>query len=106
MRQPTRGGPAPQVSDDVLALFVVAVLFGAPILAMLSGAGDGIATWLVEHHVLTRDDVLLTFAASAGLDLGRIVIAVGVLLGLLAWAVHAAQQRRSVDRRPGVSPRQ
>lgn len=93
-----RGGPAPQVSDDVLALLVVGVIFGAPVVAMLSGAGNGIATWLVARGVLTHNDVLVTLAAGAGFDLARLVIVAGLLLGLLAWAVRVIQRRRAVDR--------
>jgi hypothetical protein len=96
-----RGGSGPQMGDEAIALLVVAVVVAGPIMAMLSGAGDGVATWLVAHRVLTRDDVLVPLAAEAGFDLARLVVGVGVLLGLLAWAVRVVQRRRAAERRPG-----
>lgn len=95
-----RGTPGPQMSDDAIALVVLAVFFGGPILAMLTGAGDGVATWLTEHGVLTRDGVLVELAAGAGLDLARLAIAAGVLLALVAWAVNVVHRRRALERRP------
>lgn len=90
-----RGTPGPQLDDDAIALLVVAVFFGGPLIAMLAGAGDGIAAWLTEHGLLTRDGVLIELAAGAGLDLARIAVVAGVVLALIAWAVRIAQRRRA-----------
>ena len=96
-----RGTPGPRMDDDAIALLVLAVFLGGPLIAMLAGAGDGIATWLTEHRVLTRNGVLVELAGGAGLDLARLAIAAGVLLALLAWAVRIVQRRRVDERRPG-----
>lgn len=92
-----RGTLGPQLDDDAIALLVLAVFLVGPLIAMLAGAGDGIATWLADHGVLTRAGVLIEFAAGIGLDPPRIAVAAGVLLAIIAWAVHLVQ-RRGADR--------
>lgn len=96
-----RGAPGPHLDDDAIALLAMTAFFGGPLIAMLAGAGAGIANWLTEHGILTRQAVVIELAAGAGLDIARLAIATGILLALVAWAVHIVKRRRAGDRNGG-----
>lgn len=94
-----------ELSDDTLTLLLVGVfalmLLGPTLAAKFIPQA---ATFLVDVHVLTVENVIVPIADPAGLDLGRLVIAAGALLLLLALIVFvvrraAARSARSTGTR-------
>lgn len=77
-----------ELSDDSLTLILIGtialMLFGPTLAAKFIPQA---ATFLVDVHVLTTENVIIPLAEPAGLDIGRLVIASGALLLLLALIV-------------------
>jgi hypothetical protein len=89
--------------DDEFITFVIVVLaavtFGPALLArFLPCVRDQLVAW----HVLATDQVLLPIAGGAGLDLGRLAIAVGLISLLLVLGGLRLRQtlRQRRARRP------
>ena len=82
-----------ELSDDTLTLVLIGafslMLFGPTLAARLIPQA---ASFLVDVHVLTTDNVILPLSDAAGLDLGRMVIAAGGVLLLLALVVFAVRR--------------
>lgn len=82
-----------ELSDDTLTLVLIGafslMLFGPTLAARLIPQA---ASFLVDVHVLTTENVILPLSDAAGLDLGRLVIAAGGLLLLLALVVFAVRR--------------
>ncbi|WP_298462043.1 hypothetical protein [uncultured Cellulomonas sp.] len=86
--------------NDLMVLVVVLVLFAGPILAggtqMGRRALQSAVAWLTGHHVLVTEAVIVSvpYAGEAGLDTGRIILAAGVLLAVVAGVVGTVRSRR------------
>lgn len=82
-----------ELSDDTLTLVLIGafslMLFGPTLAARLIPQA---ASFLVDVHVLTTENVILPLSDAAGLDLGRLVIAAGAVLLLLALVVFAVRR--------------
>ncbi|MBS1673068.1 MAG: hypothetical protein JSS74_03795 [Actinobacteria bacterium] len=82
-----------ELSDDTLTLVLIGafslMLFGPTLAARLIPQA---ASFLVDVHVLTTENVILPLSDAAGLDLGRMVIAAGGVLLLLALVVFAVRR--------------
>lgn len=82
-----------ELSDDTLTLVLIGafslMLFGPTLAARLIPQA---ASFLVDVHVLTTENVILPLSDAAGLDLGRLVIAAGGVLLLLALVVFAVRR--------------
>lgn len=80
-------------SDDSFVLLVIGtialMLFGPPLAAKLV---PQVGAFLTEVHVFTTESVILPIASDAGLDLARILVAVGLLLLLAITAVWASRR--------------
>lgn len=88
--------------DDNFAALMLAITVGVPA-AIAYFTRDRIVGWLLEYQVLVpaAGDPLLKIPAAggAGLDLARLVIALGVLMGLIVAAAGVLARRRR-----GASP--
>ena len=82
-----------ELSDDTLTLVLIGafvlMLFGPTLAARLIPQA---ASFLVDVHILTTENVILPLSDAAGLDLGRLVIAAGGVLLLLALVVFAVRR--------------
>ncbi len=82
-----------ELSDDTLTLILIGtfalMLLGPTLAARFIPQA---ASFLVDVHVLTTENVMLPLADAAGLDLGRLVIAAGALLLLLALVVFTVRR--------------
>lgn len=94
----TAGSGTAGPNDDEFVLLIVAVLAWPAIAAALYWAWAQGGDWLVRHQILVAGKAhpLLTIPGmgGAGLDVGRLMIAVGLVAVLLAGSV--AVVRRSV----------
>lgn len=83
-----------QGNDDIVWLVLIGAIIGPAILAGL-GANvlAPVRTWLVEHHILATDAVLVPIVEGAGLDLARIVLVAAVLALLITLVVLVAVRR-------------
>lgn len=84
----------PRLSQDELA-----VISGVSVLGLLAWCNRerisvGLTRWLLEHDVLVvREELVVTITAGAGLDLPRLLIAVGGCAVLLFALVAGARSR-------------
>lgn len=82
----------------ILTLPILLFLLGPGILASFLPDVRGA---LLQAHLLVDENVLIPIADGIGLDLARVVILAGLLVGLLtlgAWAIkrhHAAREEKS-----------
>ena len=83
-----------QIDDGLMLLLLLTGATGFGLFSLASFLAP-VQTWLVEHGILVAGDtVLLGWGeGNVGLDLGRLVIAVGVLLLLLLLAVVIVRKR-------------
>ncbi|RIQ11421.1 hypothetical protein [Jiangella rhizosphaerae] len=96
MQKPDINWGSAELSDkDQFTLLMLAPLAAGAILPVLTGTIDGLGPWLVEHHVIAADGVLVPLpgADGAGLDLARTAIGALVLVVLTCLAVIARQHR-------------
>ena len=90
-------------TDDDRTMLIITL----PILAFLLGPGilasflPDVRTALLQAHLLVDENVLIPIADGIGLDLARVVILAGLLVGLLtlgAWGIkrhHAARDEKT-----------
>jgi len=85
----------------ILTLPILLFLLGPGILASFLPDVRGA---LLQAHLLVDENVLIPIADGIGLDLARVVILAGLLVGLLtlgAWAIkrhHTAREEKSGSR--------
>lgn len=81
--------------DDWITLAFVGVglfmVMGAS--GILAALSDSTRLWLVEHHVLATDNVLIPLGHGAGLDLLRLVLIAAVIIFLVAAVIFIANAR-------------
>lgn len=85
--------------DDIITFFVViflAATFG-PVLA--GNLFPQVRAFLVDWHILVTDGVLVPVLDGAGLDIGRVLIAGGVLAVLILLLVWAFRLRLARSRK-------
>lgn len=83
--------------DDELVLLGVCVLGVGAFASVLAGLWSDGAAWLADHGVFARGAGLLyeiPGAAHVGLDGGRVVIGVGVVIALGVFAMTFLRARR------------
>ena len=92
-----------QLDDDTTTMIILAILFGPA--ALTAGLGvlasqiPGVAGWLIDHHILVAEPVLVIPGTDgAGLDWLRIIPIASLMLIALVWSVWLARSKASSEK--------
>ncbi|GAA1436018.1 hypothetical protein GCM10009616_34780 [Microlunatus lacustris] len=83
--------------DDVFVLFIVGAIALSVAVGSIGLLWSKAVRWMLQHELVVAAShhpvLILPGSAGAGLDVPRLCVVAGVLLGLLAWAGSAVRQK-------------
>ena len=93
-----------QLDDDTTTMIILAILFGPAALTaglgVLASQTPAVASWLMNHHILTSHNPVLVIPGTdgAGLDWLRIIPIAALMLIALVWSVWLARSKASSEK--------